>query len=312
MERHEQQPAVIHSRGAALVAGSAFMALSGVVLNTLPIVLGAAADSLKLSNLEVGYLGSAYLAGFAGTPLLAPLWIRRISWRVALALGILVLVLSSVWAASTRSFSELAVALFVTGTGAGVLFSVAVTALGESAERERAFVASETTSLLLAAVAVWTLPTLIIPKYGFPGVAWSLAAATAAIALLLKWHPRASVRVLTASRSAQRTAARFPVFLGLIGIGFYHVGLAGLWSLLERIGRDHQISAQHVSGAFSLEKVLVLVVCAVAYCQGARLGHRLPVLIGCTGMLVSAAILYQVNGELGYIVGVCLFGEVSG
>jgi MFS transporter, DHA1 family, inner membrane transport protein len=292
----------------ALVIGTVLLAVSWLVYAMLPVVLGAAADSLSLTHLQTGYLGSVYMVGFAGTPLATPFWARRVKWRPVLIVALVLVAGSFTVCALAETFFNTLWGMLAAGIGAGVLFSLGVIVLGDTVQPERAFVVGQTGALLLAAIGIWLLPVWIIPQYGFAGVLWVMVAVVLAVLLLAPWFPQASVKDTVAIHTGTRPKSALPIFLGMTGIGLYYLGLAGLWSFLERIGRESDLDAHAIGEAFSFEKVGALVVCAAMYWQGKHFGRSIPLLLGCGGMVLATFMLSRMDGPYVYIVAVVLFG----
>lgn len=295
-------------RPRTILIGSLLMAVSGLVYNMLPVILGAAADSLSLTHRQTGYLASAYLAGFSGVPFTAPLWVRRTAWRRTLLAALTVIAASFAFCALVATFSAALLGMMAAGAGAGALLSVAVTGFGDATQSERAFTAGQTASLSLSAIGVWTLPVWLIPKYGFPGVLWAMAGPAIVVACLVRWFPGSSVKKNDLSSRGHGPMSVLTVSLGMTGIGLFYLGLAALWSFLERIGKEGGIDAHSIGVAFSLEKVAVLLVCAGAYWQGKRFGLYRPLITACIGVLLATGLLAGTGGPLGYIAAVMIFG----
>jgi DHA1 family inner membrane transport protein len=298
---------------ASIAAYALMLGVGGLVYNILPIFLGAAADSLALSHSQTGFLGSAHLLGFGGMPLTTPLWIHRLSRRRVACVASLFSVIAFLSCALCSTFGVLLVASVVSGMAGGVLFSLSVLGLGEAQNQnsERAFAVGQTVAILLAAICVWTMPTLVIPRWGFGGVALELAAVALAVTCFAPWFLLTRPKAAGLSGLPPQTRGStqlIPVFIAMVGFGFYYLGLAGLWSFLERIGKDAGLSPLVVANAFSIEKIMVLLVCVLTFWQANHLGRRLPLIISCGGMILATLMLAAFRGPLLYVVAVSTFG----
>ena len=63
----------------SIVAGLLFYMLAPIGMTLIPLMVGAAATDLGLSDSEVGYLASIDLMGLAFISITAMLWIRQYS-----------------------------------------------------------------------------------------------------------------------------------------------------------------------------------------------------------------------------------------
>jgi MFS family permease len=287
---------------------SVLFAVAALVYSLLPVFLGSAADSLRLTHQQIGYAGSAYLMGFAGAPILMPLWAQKVDWRRILMLALAVSAGSFAAAASSTSYTAVIGLLTLGGVGTGVVYSISTIGLGKATRTEHAFMVGQTVSMFLAAVLVWTLPTLVIPRYGFAGVLLVFAVVMIAAISLTPWLPRLSTTDRPTTTKNGRCGAALPAVIAMTGFGFFYVGLIGLWSFLERIGHEKALDAQLVGQAFALEKVLVLLACVLIFVQGGRLGHRLPLIIGCVGLVASILLLGLASSAAAYLMAVGAFG----
>lgn len=307
--RHDIRPAGMSAadRPRTIATMAVLFAVAALVYSLLPVFLGSAADSLQLTHQQIGYAGSAYLLGFAGAPILMPLWTQKVDWRRILVLALAVSA-GSFAAASSTSYRAVIGFLALGGVGTGVVYSISTVGLGKATRTEHAFMVGQTVSMFLAAVLVWTLPTFVIPRYGFTGVLSVFAVVMIAAIGLTPWLPRLSTTDRPTTTNNGWCGAAVPAAIAMTGFGFFYVGLIGLWSFLERIGHEKSLDAQLVGQAFSLEKVLVLLACVLIFVQGGRLGHRLPLIIGCMGLVASILLLSLASSAAAYLVAVGAFG----
>ena len=79
------------NRTSAVIAAVCITFISVGSFLILPLLVGAAADDMGLTERQVGFLASAGMAGAALSSALAVFWIRRVDWRRAgyLSVGVL-------------------------------------------------------------------------------------------------------------------------------------------------------------------------------------------------------------------------------
>ncbi len=291
-----------------VAAGAIFMGAGGLLFNVLPLLLGAAADSLQFENQMLGYLGSSFLVGFAGIPATLPLWLHRVNRSRLAVVAAVLLIASLATGALLSSFRELLLALFLAGTGGGILFSLAVEGLGQASDNQRAFMVGNAAMLGIAALWVWTVPVFILPSNGFMGGMLVSAAIAVPALALIAWLPKASEDVRGKGMARHTGSGSVMVWAGLAGIALFHVGIIGLWAYLERIGKAKGLSTEVVATAFAAEKVGVLIACAVSLVISRWLSKRIGLVISLTGVIAAVVLLATMEGMISYSVAVFVFG----
>lgn len=291
-----------------IFVGAILMGMGGLIFNVLPILLGSMADSLELSHQQFGYVGSSFLLGFAGVPATAPLWLPYVDWRRLALASLIILAASLAICAVWQSVGVLLLALFAAGTTSGLIFSLSVNILGDTANSERSFIVGTLISLLMAALWIWTMPVLVIPKWGMTGALLGSAGFAACFVLLTPWFPKRRADEPAKTGPKDATGSTIPVFLALTGLGVFDIGLIGLWSFLERMGREQGLSEILIAQAFSLEKLCVLLTCVVAFLLSGRMSKSFAVIMSFGGVGAAALLLGLSHGSVSYIAAVCIFG----
>lgn len=81
-----------------IVAALAASTIGALFYNALPLYLGTAGESKKMSSEEIGLIGTAFFFGFNIAGFSAFAWVRRVHWRtislILLPLALLALYLS--------------------------------------------------------------------------------------------------------------------------------------------------------------------------------------------------------------------------
>ncbi len=295
-------------RYVVIFVGAVLMGIGGLIFNVLPILLGSMADSLKLSHQQFGYVGSSFLLGFAGVPATAPLWFPLVDWR-RLALASLIILAASLAACVVwQSLTVILLALFAAGTTSGLIFSLSVNILGSTPNSERSFIVATLISLLMAALWIWTMPTLVIPEWGMTGALLGSAGFAVCVVFLTPLFPKRRADASTQAGAKNAAGSPIPVLLGLTGLGIFDIGLIGLWSFLERMGREQGLSELLIAQAFSLEKLCVLLTCVAAFLLSGRVSKRFAVIASFSGICAAAMLLGLTHGSIFYIAAVCIFG----
>lgn len=274
---------------AFLIAASVASSIGGLPFNTMPILLGAFADQLKLGPAELGTLGSACTGGYLVSTLLGPLWVDRAPWRIATIVGAVATAAALLWSASAGGVPFLPFAAF--GFAAGLMHSLGMRMVGEGADKERAFGIRLFTELVLIASLLFFLPAALASG-GLMGGAQLLAVAALVMGLSAFLLPRGPASVDAAAQQAAGPAGS----AGWIALGIFVLfacGQVALWVFLERIAQDVGADAAQMGLLFSVLKVVGGLSAALVAAVGDKLGNRLPHLLVfvtlCIGVVLLAA-----------------------
>jgi len=126
----------------------------------------------------------------------------------------------------------------------------------------------------------WLIYGLFIP----------LIAVTLMAAVLVRWLPvRAKERAET-TQSTQ-TGKTLQVFLGLLGLLIFWIGMCGVWAFLERIGNASGLSPQAIGTVLAVSYVAVILGALVAAWLGDRIGRAIPIFVGMALMLAGIVVM---------------------
>lgn len=272
---------------AFLIAASVASSIGGLPFNTMPILLGAFADQLKLGPAELGTLGSACTGGYLVSTLLGPLWVDRAPWRIATIVGAVATAAALLWSASAGGVPFLPFAAF--GFAAGLMHSLGMRMVGEGADKERAFGIRLFTELVLIASLLFFLPAALASG-GLMGGAQLLAVAALVMGLSAFLLPRGPASVDAAAQQAAGPAGS----AGWIALGIFVLfacGQVALWVFLERIAQDVGADAAQMGLLFSVLKVVGGLSAALVAALGDKLGNRLPHLLVFVTLCIGVALL---------------------
>ena len=229
MTRDVNHPAAVGA--AALTAGAAVLAF-----NMMPFVVGSIADTYGYAAERLGYIATAYMAGYTIMTVALVFWVRRVDWRrTCLWIGILQLG-GFALTPSAGTFQSLATLFFITGLCGGLLFGTAMTSLADTRNPDRSFGLGSLSQVGLGAIVAFFLPRLVIPDYGFQGVMWMLAGGAGLIVVMSRLMPshgvvtEPGVEISTSSkgRSLDRLSRHFRVVHGTDGdVGVFRADRQG-------------------------------------------------------------------------------------
>ena len=275
--------------GRALATACFLMAVGGLEFSIMPLFLGGMATHLLFSEQQVGFIGSAYLIGFTLTSFSAVFWSRRINWRSAILIAAVVAFVSYGIATATGSLLMILVLIFSVGCSRGVFYAISICSLGDREMVERSFAWGSVATMVLAGLGMLVLP-YIMQKWLIYGLLIPVMSVSVVAAVLVRWLPVRSRKRDNPTQSTQ-SGKTLQVFLGLLGLLIFWIGMCGIWAFLERIGNASGLSPQSIGTVLAVSYVAVILVAFLAAWLGDRIGRAAPIFIGMATML--AGIVYM-------------------
>ena len=282
----------------SLFAAVSFSAVAIIIFNALPVIMGVASDALALSAEQMGVMASAELGGIGLTSVSGLFWIRKLPWRRAVLFGTLALAAGNVLSIFAETASTLIALRFLTGlVGEGVVFTVAIAAIGDAKNTDRAFAYSIVGQVGLGMVALWGFPYIALAA-GFAGIMCTMTVLALACLVLLPWLPAGGVKVLAPEGPALVAAGSgsnsIPL-LGLLGMVCWFIGLSGIWAFLERIGMEVPMQQTSIGSLLSLGLGLGALASLAVALIGDRYGRYWPPL---AAIAAHAVLCFLFGGQL--------------
>ncbi len=242
------------NRSSTLYSSTLLIGVSYLVYNMLPIILKSASDSLGFNEQQIGYLGSAYMAGSALSNIAAVFWVRRLNWRNTVAINTLLVCICYIFAGQSQYHSLLTL-LFLIGVSNSAIVSCIYTLMGDMDKSDKAFGYGIGVQVVLAGLGSFLLPLFVIPNWGFQGVAMALAITALLTLPCLLWLPKAghnidSLPSKNLSTSQSRLKPHTVMIWGFIGIFVYFSGQSGIWAFFGKIGGDGGLSDLELGSIF--------------------------------------------------------------
>ena len=270
----------------------ALMAVANLFYNMLPVFLNESAGRLKLSEAQVGYLGSTYLAGQMLFNLGGLAWLNRVSWKLVLGMAIAVKTVALL-VAMHAGYGVSAAAYFVIGGACGALFTCLFCAIGRSHDPKRLYGAAIVAHTTLSGLTVYATTVEIMPRFGAAGLYWAVAAL-----LILAYPavgafraPPAGTDAATPLAGAPRRRLRLAPMVGLLGVLIYFIGQTAFWAFLSRIGASNGVSDIAVGQVIAIVLVASGFAALLPSLIGDRLGVALPLIIGSNAFVASMWLL---------------------
>jgi predicted MFS family arabinose efflux permease len=301
-----------------LVAACWVSAAGALVFNVLPALLGSAATRYDLSNEQFGWVGASYGAGYSLITVTSFFWIARFNWRGIISLATALAACSLAASALAPHYAFLLGAMAAAGLGCGALYTVGTAVVSENHAPDRAFGVKLAVETFVGVAMLVVLPSLIAERFGFAGVAMSIAAVVGVCGLLaLRRIPARREAGIAetdpaSARAAGAATRNWLPWLGLAGLLVSFGGIAAVWGFLERIaptfGLSSGLTAQLILGTLIINAFSGVAAALI----GDRWGRVLPLAISMLLAFVGVAVLTFGHDVYAYAAGALLtYGTLS-
>jgi MFS family permease len=297
--------------------------LSGVgalISSTLPMVIGAMAEAFSFSESQLGDIIAVFNLTFTLIAIASLFFVRRINWRFAAFLGSTITVATLLAATFTHSYQTIMILFAAMGIGTGGLYALGMAVMGDSENPDRAFGLKLGTEALPATLALFVLPVLVIPEYGFTGMAYAMAAMCLLIGFFSGVLPSrgvkndATISALTAeaaekinTRSQQTTAPLNLSVLALAAGIIFFSGIIAIWAFLEIMGTGKGLPVDKVGVILAVGLVFSAFGGFLAAWLGDRAGRNLPLIAMMIVNIISLVLIWQSTSLVPFAVGAILF-----
>ncbi len=305
MQSNSQTAGVQNDR-AATSSGSIISAVGASFFLIMPLFLGVLAEEHGLHDAQIGYLGSAYLAGFTVVSASAVAWISKFSWRNSTLIFLVSLIVACVMMSQVQGFELLMLTLAVMGGAAGGAFAVATRVISGVKKTDRAFGLKLLAEQIVGAGLMFTIPVFVLPLWGLDGFAFCVAVLFLFLGLSAFWLPSNSKDQSQLLLSGEKRG-RVLVWLGLLGIIVFMLGLSGLWAFIERIASREGLADADIGAMLSVGLLFGAVGAALSALIGDKLGHVIPHIFGSTLLLICFLLLAKEFRVMEFGVAASLF-----
>ncbi len=280
------------------VAAGILLGVVGVfAIMVQPIMAEALVSQLGLSAANAGIVTAVEALGTALGPVFAVLWMNRVSWRLAAAVAIGIVIAGNVISGSITDFATLAGLRFGVGLlGQGTAFALAMGVIAGTQNKDRNFALLIAAQVVLGVVAFLALP---FPRgTGVSGVLLPLAGLAAVAALTIGWIPQPLAGGGAAHGAA--TPSNSAASSGFIALGvmlIWCTGLGAIWAFVKLIGTNGGLAELAVGQALGLSTGVAVVGALGAAALGDRFGRILPVSVA---LVVQLAMVLLLQGEFSW------------
>ena len=287
--------AVAEQGAARLTRGGLISAIlvglvGALVIFITPGFLAVIAQKTGFDNDELGYLAALDINAMAVTVGLSTFALARVPWRIAVALGLALIIVGNLLTAAVVSFPAMAAARIVAGAGEGVAIGFAFAALGRASNPDRAFSIYLVVGALLSSAFLYALPA--IQAAVTPSALFLIVAALNALVMLsLFAFPDGSKDEPDIFAGAGRLDMRYASG-ALLGVFLLFFAMGGMWSYSERIGMASLLSADVIAKGLSIGTIAGVVGAGLAGVLPRRWGRSWPLVVtAITG--VASFLMYR-------------------
>jgi hypothetical protein len=232
--------------------------------------------------------------GGALASLIAVVWVRKVSWRVAGAFAIAVIIAGNILSSMQTDFTTLAIIRFVTGFfGQGTAFAVAIAIISGTKNTEQNFALSIAAQVAFGVVVMFTLPSAV-EKWGYAGIMIPLAVLALAILPLLKWIPGTVVGPMDMSSDAAKSSV-VPALIAILAMLVWCTGLGAVWGSIQLIGIAGGLSAVDAGFALGISSGVAIAGALTASALGDKLGRIPPVMVA---LAIQAVAIWFLQGDM--------------
>ena len=189
-----------------------------------PLLVGAWVDIVGLGEDQAARVYAANLAGAAVGGIAVWVLLRLLNWRHIVFAGIVIFIVGHLATIAAESYSLLLLTQLAAGSGAGMLMSMTIIAIGSTASPERIYGLWNAIQFVCAAIVAAILPHLI-STYGLAAPFVTFALLGIAIIWVIPFFPRGGeMKPGGSSLAGTQRGTR----LGIIGLTGFFIFLAVL------------------------------------------------------------------------------------
>ena len=240
----------------AIFAAAGIIALSALLFNISPVVVGAAAEHRGFSNEQLGMLIVPGLIAQTIVSLLLSFWVRRINWKLFVLLAGTCTFIGYTFAAFATSFTTLLIGLSIAGIGAGSLYSISMVCLGDAKNPDRGFGFSQLFQATLMMIGLYAVPIWISPNWGFTGVLMLFAIGGVIAITLIAYFPAsgkqtADIETQYENDQVIENTKLSPAVMAMAALFIFNIGLNGFWVFYERIATNLGYATESIATILS-------------------------------------------------------------
>ncbi|MEO5707870.1 MAG: MFS transporter [Alteraurantiacibacter sp.] len=268
---------VVRVTRTGLVSAMLVGLVGAIVIFLTPGFLALIAQKTGFGDDELGYLAALDINAMGITVGLSTFALSRVRWRMAVGLGLGLIVAGNLMTAAAESFSAMAAARIVAGAGEGICVGFAFAALGRASNPDRAFSIYLVAGALLSSAFLYALPT--VQAAVSPATVFMASAALAALVMLtLRAFPDGSRDEPAMFATGGKIDLKYATGV-LLGVFLLFFAMGAMWSYSERIGLASDLPADVIANGLAIGTMAGVVGAGLAGMLPRRWGRSWPLVI---------------------------------
>jgi predicted MFS family arabinose efflux permease len=273
----------------------------------MPMLVGGVIDDFGFSEQQAGYLAATEGIGLMVSVLAAALWIRKTSWTTVLLFAFSSTALLNIVSANLNEFLPLLITRLLAGLACGSIFAIAVAALGDNRQPDRAFGIAQVVQGAMMFLAFAGAP-FILQQWTVSGLYYMLAAASTLMMLTLWHYPSAGAeRAADNADNIDGDSSTGLIWIGLIASFLFFANIFGFWAYIERMGQAAGLTTETIGWALGMSQFAAILGAGSAALAGDRYGRALPLIVALVGLTTTLWLLVGQFSSLIFFLGAGLF-----
>ena len=293
----DSTPALFSAILLGTVGVLSFIVQPGIVQGFVTELGRTESEAVNLAGIEMLGVAAAaiFLAFFSG----------RLSWRLIVAVGLILACAGNLLSAALVNSENFFVARFLAGLGHGTIISISFTLIGATSKPERNLAWYLVLLLTYGALMLWTLPAFFV-AFSIDALFYAFAAicliSLPTAFLVCNAHPQIS----EAGARARQLGKRL-IFLALAGVLAYNIAIGIAWGILALVGMAEGFSEQSVADALFLSQVVAIGGALASVFLAERISSHFAIALGIIGGALSIGLLISVPNYQFFLIAVCGF-----
>ena len=289
---------------------SAIYPVGPAAIILMPLIVGGLVDSYGFSEQQAGVIATGEGIGLVLGLLTAALWVRSVTWRLALLVGLTTYAALNFGSPLVDGHAGILVLRFLSGFVGGGVFAIVVAALGDNREPDRAFgIAQAVQGLVMGALFAWA-PSLM-SESGINSLFYLMAILALTTMIFVPQFPRRGVvdaaPVPSDSAGDPPSSAPILLYLGLFGGFAYYLAVFGFWGFIERMGIRAGLEESTIGYALGISQLAAICGALLAAGAAQRFGRFLPLLTALVGQLWVLWVLVGQFSAWAFYAGACAY-----
>lgn len=278
------------------VVAAIWLATTGAVsFLFLPLIVDSIAAKFSFSSSELGFIAAADMLGMGLLSATSVLWVRKVNWKYAAAIGLTLLVSANIFSIYAANAWAMGLLRFLDGCGGGMIIAIGVACQSDHKNSDKVFSYFIALEMLVMSIGFMLLP-YAQESWHLEGVLVIIALGCSTAYIALKFLPSTGVQRpprVKVEGSKHKTMD----IIALCGALLFFTSQGGLWAFLGQMGAASGLALNEVGQVFAVSSYAGIV---GALCSGVftkyigRIGAFAVVMVG------EAVCMFMLFGEVDY------------